>query len=102
MDKKKVELVVVNAVSKTLNKLRMDPYLSDEGVLSDVISELDVSYKLKRIAVPAIVKTLKYCKEGINEKEIMQKVLDELDYIIKKVEMEKTKVKKEEKEKVEV
>ena len=94
MDKKKAEIVIVTAVSKVFNYLNHNPHATDEEVMSNVIAQIKESRELKRVAVAGISRALKYREEALNEKEIMQKVLDDVDEILRGIEESEEKPKK--------
>jgi hypothetical protein len=94
MDKKRVEMAVVMGVSKVFNYLKHNPYATEEEVMANVVKELDVSSKLKRVAVGGISRAFKYLQQGMKEKEIMQRVLNEVDEIVKGIEESERPVQK--------
>ncbi|MEM4358191.1 MAG: hypothetical protein QW244_02465 [Candidatus Pacearchaeota archaeon] len=83
MRSEKIKMIIVNAASKTLNYCKEHPAVSEEKVLEAILDQLDLKVDVKRIAVAAIVRTLKYRNEKMGDKEIMQRLLSESEEIIK-------------------
>ncbi len=87
MANEKLKMIMINAVSKALNFKNSNPSITDEKVLEHVMDELNVNTKLKIVAIAAVARALKYRSEkGGNEgndRNVMQRILDEADEIIK-------------------
>ncbi|MEM2713735.1 MAG: hypothetical protein QXS07_00900 [Candidatus Pacearchaeota archaeon] len=79
----KIKMAMVSAISHALDYARDHPGLSNDKVLEAVLDELKLSFDLKRIAAAAIIKALNYRESGMSDKEIMGKVMDESDELIK-------------------
>lgn len=83
----KLELVIINAASKTLELYSKFSQFSNEEIIKKVISQLDLS-KLskdsKLVAIPTISLALKLKKlnKNLTDKQIIQKVLGEKNNLI--------------------
>ncbi|MEM4702961.1 MAG: hypothetical protein QXP53_00525 [Candidatus Pacearchaeota archaeon] len=83
----KIKLVMVMAASKALDYKRFHPNAESEEIFQHIMKEIPATGKTKAAAIAAVDRALQYKElEKIKDKDVLQRVMNELDVIIKKVE----------------
>lgn len=86
MEQEKTKIAIVAAVSKALDYKNKNPNASDEEIFQHIMKEISATKKTKMAIIAAVNKALHYKNENIKDKEVLQRVMNELNLIIEKVE----------------
>lgn len=83
----KTKILMMVAVSKALEYKKKNPKATMEEIFQYIMKEIPASGKTKAATIAAVNKALQYQeRESMNEKEILQKVMGQLDLIIESLE----------------
>ncbi|MCS7134425.1 MAG: hypothetical protein NZ889_01015 [Candidatus Pacearchaeota archaeon] len=84
MEKAKITMVV--AASKALEYKNKNPKAEAEEIFQYIMEEIKTGKFEKAAAIAAVTKALQYKEEKMNDKEILQKIMEQLDNLISNIE----------------
>ena len=83
---KKVAMMI--AASKALEYKKQNPSAIIEEVMQHIINSINVERDAKIAAIASANKAIKYKEQAMKDKEIMQKIMNESDQILREIEAE--------------